>query len=70
MTLDKSLPFCEFQFSHLYFKEITHIVGFNKIINIKWLAHVSISIIYDSGYYFVIKVENVVAHFYIEMPYF
>ena len=70
MTLDKALPFCEFQFSHLYFKEITHIVGFNKIINIKWLAHVSISIIYDSGYCFVIRVENVVAHFYIEMPYF
>lgn len=70
MTLDKSLPFCEFQFSHLYFKKITHTVGFDKIINIKWLAHVSISISYDSGYYFMIRVETVVAHYYIEMPYF
>ena len=70
MTLDKSLPFSEFQFSHLYFKEITHIMGFNKVMHVKCLAHVSINVSYDSGYYFMIRVGNAVAHLYIEISYF
>lgn len=58
MILDKSLPFSEFQFSHVYFKEITHVMGFNKVMLIKCLAHVSLNVSSDSDYAFMVRVSR------------
>ena len=56
MILYKSLPFSAFEFSHVYFQDITHVRGFNKIMPIKCLAYVSVNVSYDSGYDFMVRV--------------
>lgn len=58
MILDKSLLFSEFQFSHVYFKEITHVMGFNKVMLIKCLAQFSINVNSASDYVFMVRVSR------------